>query len=70
MTLPVDTAAKTCERVAMALELTRAAVLDVGLLESGEWVFIEANAAWGAGLNGCDPHAVLSCIAAATAMSS
>jgi hypothetical protein len=62
----VDAAAKTCERVAMALELPRASVLDVGLLESGDWVFIEANAAWGAGLNGCDPHRVLACIAAAS----
>jgi hypothetical protein len=61
-----DAAAKTCERVAMALDLPRAAVLDVGLLDSGEWVFIEANAAWGAGLNGCDAHDVLACIAAAS----
>jgi ATP-grasp domain, R2K clade family 2 len=64
----VDTAAKTCERVAMALELPRASVLDVGLLEGGDWVFIEANAAWGAGLNGCDPHRVLACIAAASSV--
>ena len=62
----VDSAAKTCERVAMALELPRAFVLDVGLLEDGRWVFIEANAAWGAGLNGCDPHRVLACLAAAS----
>ncbi len=62
----VDVAAKTCERVAMALELPRAAVLDVGLLEDGRWVFIEANAAWGAGLNGCDAHQVLACIATAS----
>lgn len=61
-----DAAAKTCERVAMALDLPSASVLDVGLLESGEWVFIEANAAWGAGLNGCDAHQVLACIAAAS----
>lgn len=61
-----DAAAKTCERVAMALDLPRAAVLDVGLLDSGEWVFIEANAAWGAGLNGCDAHDVLACIATAS----
>ena len=58
--------AKTCERVALALDLPRACVVDVGLLADGSWVFIEANAAWGAGLNGCDPHDVLECIAAAT----
>lgn len=64
----VDLAAKTCERLAMALELPSASVLDVGLLDSGQWVLIEANAAWGAGLNGCDPHKVIGCIAAATKM--
>jgi hypothetical protein len=62
----VDAAAKKCERVAMALDLPRTSVLDVGLLDSGEWAFIEANAAWGAGLNGCDAHQVLACIAAAS----
>ena len=61
----VDLAAKTCERIARALDLPRASVLDVGLLKDGRWVFIEANAAWGAGLNGCDPHSVLACIAVA-----
>lgn len=29
-------------------------VLDVGLISSRGWAVIEANAAWGAGLNGCD----------------
>lgn len=62
----VDVAAKTCERVAMAVDFPRASVLDVGLLENGDWVFIEANAAWGAGLNGCDAHQVLACIATAS----
>ncbi len=32
----------------------------------GGWAFLEANATWGAGLNGCDPVAVLPCLAAAT----
>jgi hypothetical protein len=29
-------------------------VLDVGLINNRGWAVIEANAAWGAGLNGCD----------------
>ena len=41
-------------------------VVDVGLTDAGEWLMIEANAAWGAGLNGCDPHAAARCIARAT----
>lgn len=55
-------AAKTSEQVAQALELPPASVIDVGLLDNGAWVL---NAPWGAGLNGCDPHDVLGCIAAA-----
>lgn len=41
-------------------------VLDVGLLDEGRWAVIEANATWGAGLNGCDAHAAARCIARAT----
>jgi hypothetical protein len=41
-------------------------VLDVGLLDSGEWAILEANAVWGSGLNGCDANAVACCIAEAT----
>jgi hypothetical protein len=62
----VEAAARMCERIAMALVLPRACVLDVGLLDNGEWVLIEENAAWGASLNGCDAHQVLACIAHAS----
>jgi hypothetical protein len=48
------------------VELPRSCVLDVGLLDRGGWVLIEANAAWGSGLNGCDAAAVLPCIEAAS----
>ena len=41
-------------------------VIDVALKSTGEWVFLEANATWGAGLNGCNPQAVAECIAQAT----
>lgn len=61
-----DHAAKFAERVVNALELPRTCVVDVGLLDDGTWVFIEANATWGAGLNGCDACAAALCIAAAT----
>ncbi|MDH5493874.1 MAG: ATP-grasp domain-containing protein [Myxococcales bacterium] len=65
-TRDVVLAAKTCERVAMALDLPRAFVLDAGLLEYCDRVLIEANAAWGARLDGCDAHQVLACIASAS----
>lgn len=41
-------------------------VVDVALKETGQWMFLEANATWGAGLNGCDPEAAAQCIAQAT----
>jgi hypothetical protein len=41
-------------------------VLDVGLLDNGEWAVIEANPVWSAGLNGCDAGAAASCINEAT----
>lgn len=34
-------------------------VLDVGIIEGRGWAVIEANAAWGSGIYGCDPAAVL-----------
>ena len=39
-----------------------ACVLDAGLVSGVGWAFLEANAAWGAGLNGCDAALVLPCI--------
>lgn len=41
-------------------------VIDVGLTPDRGWIVIEANAAWGAGLNGCDALAAARCIARAT----
>lgn len=61
-----DQAAHFAERVLRALDLPRTCVLDVGLLEEGSWALIEANATWGAGLNGCEAAAAATCIAAAT----
>jgi hypothetical protein len=36
-----------------------AVVVDVGVIEGRGWAVIEANAAWGSGIYGCDPAAVL-----------
>ncbi len=47
------------------LKLPVSCVLDAALLPEG-WALLEANASWGAGLNGCDPAAVLDCIDLAT----
>ncbi|HEY0154496.1 MAG TPA: ATP-grasp domain-containing protein [Longimicrobium sp.] len=63
---PVDAAREFAEAVARRVRLPRAVVLDVGELGSGRWVVIEFNAAWGAGLNGCDARRVLPAIEAAT----
>ena len=41
-------------------------VIDVGLTRDRGWIVIEANAAWGAGLNGCDALAAARCISRAT----
>lgn len=39
--------------------LPRTAVLDVGIIRGRGWAVVEQNAAWGAGIYGCDPAAVL-----------
>jgi hypothetical protein len=41
------------------VELPRTAVLDVGVIRDRGWAVVEQNAAWGAGIYGCDPIEVL-----------
>ena len=41
------------------LPVPPAFVLDVGMIEGRGWAVVEANAAWGSGLYGCDPEQVL-----------
>ncbi len=53
--------------VGCEMDLPRAVVVDVGLIAGRGWAVIEFNAAWGAGLNGCDPEKVLPAILAASA---
>ncbi|HEX8836508.1 MAG TPA: ATP-grasp domain-containing protein [Candidatus Acidoferrum sp.] len=52
--------------LASEISLLRAVVVDVGLIDVRGWGVIECNAAWGAGLNGCDPNKVLAAIVAAS----
>lgn len=44
------------------VDLPRVCVLDVGVLAGAGWAVVEQNAAWGAGIYGCDPAAVLEVI--------
>lgn len=41
------------------VSLPAACVVDVGHLGGGTWAVVEANAAWGSGIYGCDPARVL-----------
>ena len=47
-------------------ELPRAVALDVGVIDRHGWAVVEANAAWGAGIYGCDPEPALDVIRYAT----
>lgn len=63
---PADAAA--CARDVLAsVACPPALVVDVGLIPERGWAVVEFNAAWGAGLNGCDPARVLPAIARASA---
>lgn len=42
-----------------AVAVPPAFVLDVGIIEGRGWAVIEGNAAWGAGIYGCEPDEVL-----------
>jgi ATP-grasp domain, R2K clade family 2 len=61
------TDAETSEALAFAaqvlgdptIRLPPALALDVGIIEGQGWAVVEANAAWGSGIYGCDPSAVL-----------
>jgi len=41
------------------VSLPPAMALDVGIIQGRGWAVVEANAAWGSGLYGCDPVAIL-----------
>ncbi len=44
------------------VELPRATVIDVGVIQDRGWAVVEQNAAWGSGIYGCDPKEVLEVI--------
>jgi hypothetical protein len=46
-------------------KLVKTLVIDAGYFEDKGWGIIEANASWGAGLNGCEPEGGALCIAQA-----
>jgi hypothetical protein len=54
-------------RLSSQMPLPRSVVVDVGQLADGNLALVELNAAWGAGLNGCDAERVLPAIAEASA---
>ena len=64
-TAPLDRVPACIAAVTNRISLPPTVVLDLGWLD-GRWVVVEANATWGAGLNGCDATAVIACIATAT----
>jgi hypothetical protein len=49
-----------------AVPLPPAVVVDIGRIAGRGWAIIEANAAWGSGLYGCDPERVLAVLRRAT----
>ncbi|EDM76792.1 hypothetical protein PPSIR1_18862 [Plesiocystis pacifica SIR-1] len=66
----LEAAIALAERIAAHPLVPRSCVLDLGRVREGpersaRWVLVEANAAWGAGLNGCTPEAAARCIEAA-----
>jgi hypothetical protein len=62
----VPEAVAVAAQIARLPRLPRTCVIDTCLVRGRGWAFLEANATWGAGLNGCDPARVLGCIDAAT----
>jgi hypothetical protein len=50
------------------IKLPNTCVIDAGFINELGWVFIEANASWGAGLNGCSAELILPAILEATRM--
>jgi hypothetical protein len=49
-----------------AANVPAAVALDVGFIEGRGWAVVEANGAWGSGIYGCDPDAVLYVLKRAT----
>jgi hypothetical protein len=65
-TCEVAAAAEFVAALTESISLPRTVVIDVGFIEGRGWAVIEFNAAWGAGLNGCDAEKVLPAIVSGT----
>lgn len=59
-------AVSVVELITRTVKLPRTVVIDTGLIAGRGWAVVEFNAAWGSGLNGCDPEKILPAILAAS----
>lgn len=62
----LDGAVELTARAAVTEGVPETCALDVGHIPGRGWAVIEANASWGAGLNGCSAERVIRCMARAT----
>lgn len=62
----LDEAIALAADVASIGSLPKTYVVDVAFIARRGWAVVEFNSTWGAGLNGCDPEAVVECLAHAT----
>jgi len=67
--LEASGAAEFVRPLAESMPIPLSVVVDIGFIESRGWAVIEFNAAWAAGLNGCDAEKVLPAIVAASGAS-
>lgn len=63
---PEESPQRVLQQCCTQLPLPRTCVLDLAYLKGPGWVLLEANATWGAGLNGCEAQAVAQCLKFAT----
>lgn len=62
----VDDATAFGSAVASRVQLPKTCVVDLALIAQRGCAVVEFNSTWGAGLNGCDPDAVVECLVHAT----
>lgn len=65
-TAAIEDAREFVEKLVASGSLPDPAVVDAGLIAERGWAVVEFNAAWGSGLNGCAPEAMVECIVRAT----
>jgi hypothetical protein len=54
-----DEAVDFAHHVLRNVSFPPAGALDVGVIKNRGWAVVEANACWGSGIYGCDPHKIL-----------